>query len=100
MIASSERSRPLVLQSIEIPPPVYFVSVEAESAATQPALDAALEALTREDPSLSVRQDRDTGQTLLCGSFLVHDAWKRYDSPSSDAGRELHLDNSQTPQTI
>lgn len=71
LMSASDRNRGVVLKPIEVPPPVFFCAVEAESSAAQPALDAALEALVREDPSLSVRHDRDTGQTLLCGTKLL-----------------------------
>jgi elongation factor G len=90
LMAGSER-RPLTLPGVDAPPPVFLCGVrtlpssspplsiphgacqiEAESPSAQAGLDAALEAVQREDPSLTVRTDRDTGQTLLCGMGELH----------------------------
>ena len=60
MNASS--SQRLVLEGVKVPPPVFYAAMEAENAASQPALDAALAALCREDPSLEARTDPDTSQ--------------------------------------
>ncbi|XP_062828390.1 ribosome-releasing factor 2, mitochondrial isoform X3 [Anolis carolinensis] len=72
----------LLLAGIEVPEPVFFCTIEPPSMATQPDLDNALSSLQREDPSLKVRIDADTGQTILCGMGelhieIIHDRIKR-----------------------
>ncbi|GAB5373075.1 hypothetical protein AAMO2058_001718800 [Amorphochlora amoebiformis] len=53
-------------------PPVFYASIEADSGSDQRALDTALEQLMLEDPSLSVEEDKETGQTLLKGMGELH----------------------------
>ncbi|XP_042307975.1 ribosome-releasing factor 2, mitochondrial-like [Sceloporus undulatus] len=72
----------LLLAGIEVPEPVFFCTIEPPSIARQPDLDNALSCLQREDPSLKVRVDADTGQTILCGMGelhieIIHDRIKR-----------------------
>ena len=43
-----------ILAGVEVPAPVFFCSIEAESTMTQTALDKALVVLQREDPSFKV----------------------------------------------
>ncbi|XP_045461171.1 ribosome-releasing factor 2, mitochondrial [Harmonia axyridis] len=57
---------------VNIPEPVFFCSIEPESAAYQSALDNALMELQREDPSLTVTQNHETGQTVLGGMGELH----------------------------
>ena len=61
-----------VLAGMDIPDPVFFCSVEPQSLAYQKALDHALDCLLREDPSLRVSFDSDTGQTILGGMGELH----------------------------
>ncbi|XP_060057035.1 ribosome-releasing factor 2, mitochondrial isoform X2 [Erinaceus europaeus] len=63
--------RPL-LAGVEIPEPVFFCTIEPPSVARQPDLDHALQCLQREDPSLKVRLDPESGQTVLCGMGELH----------------------------
>ncbi|HET6584223.1 MAG TPA: elongation factor G, partial [Nannocystaceae bacterium] len=62
----------VVLAGMQIPEPVIFRSIEAKTAADQPGLDEALARFVREDPSFRVRQDADSGQTLICGQGELH----------------------------
>jgi len=62
----------VVLAGMQIPEPVIFRSIEAKTAADQPGLDEALARFVREDPSFRVRQDVDSGQTLICGQGELH----------------------------
>lgn len=57
---------------LDAAPPVFFCSVEPASAAQQSALERALSCLAREDPSLRVSADSDTGQTVLSGMGELH----------------------------
>ncbi|XP_049820193.1 ribosome-releasing factor 2, mitochondrial isoform X2 [Aethina tumida] len=54
------------------PQPVFFCSIEPPNLATQSALDQALEELQREDPSLRVNHNEETGQTVLAGMGELH----------------------------
>lgn len=55
-----------------IPDPVFFCSIEAASQSQQGALDNALSELEREDPSLKVNINNETGQTILGGMGELH----------------------------
>ncbi|XP_050077084.1 ribosome-releasing factor 2, mitochondrial [Anopheles maculipalpis] len=55
-----------------IPDAVYFCSIEPPSSGQQTALDNALREIQREDPSLRVRYDEATGQTVLGGMGQLH----------------------------
>lgn len=60
----------VVLAGVTIPPPVFFCSIEPASARYQKPLEQALELLQVEDPSLKVKTDHDTGQTVISGEFF------------------------------
>lgn len=62
----------LQLRPIDIPPPVFFASVEPDSLSEEKNLHDALALLLREDPSLRVTIDEDSGQTLLSGMGELH----------------------------
>uniref|UniRef100_A0A182ST14 Ribosome-releasing factor 2, mitochondrial n=1 Tax=Anopheles maculatus TaxID=74869 RepID=A0A182ST14_9DIPT len=55
-----------------VPDAVYFCSIEPPSSGQQTALDNALREIQREDPSLRVRYDEVTGQTVLGGMGQLH----------------------------
>jgi len=63
----SDRQHPVVLEEISIPEPVIHVAVEPKTQADQQSLGKALHALVKEDPSLRIRQDAESGQTILSG---------------------------------
>ena len=60
----------VALPSIDIPEPVFFCSIEPPSMGKQKELERALERLEREDPSLRVKINEDTGQTILSGESV------------------------------
>lgn len=62
----------LQLRPIEVPPAVFFSSVEPHSLAEEKAVKAALDLLIREDPSLQVSEDEESGQMLLSGMGEFH----------------------------
>ena len=55
-----------------VPDPVVFSSVEPPSLAEQKQFETALACLAREDPSLRVSVDEETGQTVLGGMGELH----------------------------
>ncbi|KAJ2833918.1 Ribosome-releasing factor 2, mitochondrial [Coemansia sp. 'formosensis'] len=62
----------LQLHGIDVPPPVFFCAVEADSPQDVRPLTEALANMTLEDPSLHITQDEETGQTLLSGMGELH----------------------------
>lgn len=107
---NSETER-LLLAGVEIPEPVFFCTIEPPSVAKQPDLDHALKCLQREDPSLKVRLDPDSGQTVLCGMGelhidIIHDRIKReygletYLGPLQVAYRETILNSVRATDTL
>ena len=63
----ADKSHPVHLEEIAVPEPVIDVAIEPKSHADQQSLSKALQAMLREDPSLKLRQDADSGQTILSG---------------------------------
>ncbi|MFC7981016.1 elongation factor G [Streptomyces sp. NPDC057336] len=63
---------PLVLEPPGVAEPVVHVAVEARRATDTDRLASALARLTEEDPSLAVRADPETGQTVLSGMGELH----------------------------
>ena len=62
----------LQLRPIHVPPPVFFAAIEPNSLKEEKDMHDKLTLLLREDPSLHVTQDQDTGQTLLSGMGELH----------------------------
>ncbi|MFI7020212.1 elongation factor G [Streptomyces sp. NPDC050164] len=63
---------PLVLEPPGVPEPVVSVAVESRGAGDTDRLASGLARLTEEDPSLVVRTDPETGQTVLSGMGELH----------------------------
>lgn len=62
----------LQLRPINVPPPVFFTSVEPHSLSEEKRMQESLALLLREDPSLHVSMDEESGQTLLSGMGELH----------------------------
>jgi elongation factor G len=63
---------PVQLERIEFYEPVISVAVEPKTRSDQEKLEQVLHKFTVEDPTLMVRQDEDTGQTILSGMGELH----------------------------
>ena len=63
---------PVLLENIEIYEPVISVAVEPKTHADQEKLDEVLQKFMAEDPTLRMRKDEDTGQTILSGMGELH----------------------------
>jgi elongation factor G len=63
---------PVVLERIEFYEPVISVALEPRTHADQEKLDQVLEKFLAEDPTLRVKMDEDTGQTILSGMGELH----------------------------
>ncbi|KAJ5775347.1 uncharacterized protein N7511_000358 [Penicillium nucicola] len=62
----------LQLRPIAVPPPVFFSGVEPHSLSEEKRMHESLALLLREDPSLHVTIDEESGQTLLSGMGELH----------------------------
>ncbi|KAI4253690.1 MAG: hypothetical protein LQ352_003550 [Teloschistes flavicans] len=62
----------LQLRPIEVPPAVFFSSIESNSLAEEKAVKSAISLLIREDPSLQLSEDEESGQILLSGMGEFH----------------------------
>jgi elongation factor G len=60
-------AHPLHLEEISVPEPVIDVAVEPRTREDAQGLSKALQTLLREDPSLRMRHDAESGQTILSG---------------------------------
>jgi len=63
---------PVLLEAIEYYKPVISVSVEPKTHDDQEKLEHTLAKLMDEDPTLHVKEDEDTGQTILSGMGELH----------------------------
>ncbi|KAF2819455.1 mitochondrial translation elongation factor-like protein G [Ophiobolus disseminans] len=62
----------LQLRPINVPPPVFFTSIEPNSLSEQKHVQESLGILLREDPSLHLSIDEESGQTHLAGMGDLH----------------------------
>ncbi|WP_284618209.1 elongation factor G [Aquabacterium humicola] len=60
-------AHPLHLEEISVPDPVIDVAIEPRTRADAQGLAKAMQLMLREDPSLRMRQDAESGQTILSG---------------------------------
>ena len=67
-----DESRPIVLEKITFPEPVISISIEPKTKADQDKLAASLKKLSEEDPTFRVKQDSETGQTIVSGMGELH----------------------------
>ncbi len=63
---------PVLLEKIEAYEPVISIAVEPKTHSDQEKMDEVLAKFTAEDPTLRVRKDEDTGQTILSGMGELH----------------------------
>ncbi len=66
------QNHPVLLEKIEFYEPVISIAVEPKTHADQEKMDAVLAKFMAEDPTLIVRKDEDTGQTILSGMGELH----------------------------
>ncbi|MBI2568176.1 MAG: elongation factor G [Candidatus Schekmanbacteria bacterium] len=63
---------PVLLEVMRFPDPVISVAIEPRRVADDAKLQEALQALALEDPTLGIRVNEETGQTLLAGMGELH----------------------------
>jgi elongation factor G len=67
-----DENHPVLLENIEIYEPVISVAIEPKTHADQDKLEQVLAKFVAEDPTLTVVEDSDTGQTILSGMGELH----------------------------
>ncbi|MGI8582711.1 MAG: elongation factor G [Chitinophagaceae bacterium] len=63
---------PIVLEAMTFPEPVISVAVEPKTQADVDTMGMAIAKLVEEDPTLRVKTDEETGQTILSGMGELH----------------------------
>ncbi len=66
------QDNPVFLEKMEYEDPVISIAIEPKTHADQEKLDDVLEKFIIEDPTLKVRKDEETGQTILSGMGELH----------------------------
>ncbi|WSG47882.1 elongation factor G [Dactylosporangium sp. NBC_01737] len=62
----------VILESMTFPEPVIQVAIEPKSKADQEKLGTAIQRLAEEDPTFRVKNDEETGQTIIAGMGELH----------------------------
>ncbi|MFA4080375.1 elongation factor G [Mycobacteroides salmoniphilum] len=65
-------SNQIVLESMTFPDPVIQVAIEPKTKSDQEKLGTAIQKLAEEDPTFKVKQDDETGQTIIGGMGELH----------------------------
>ena len=65
-------SNQVLLESMTFPEPVISVAIEPKTKGDQEKLGTAIQKLAEEDPTFQVRQDEETGQTIIAGMGELH----------------------------
>jgi elongation factor G len=66
------QDHPVLLEKMDFYEPVISVAVEPKTHSDQEKLQQVLDKFMAEDPTLRVREDEDTGQTILSGMGELH----------------------------
>jgi len=67
-----DEAHPIILESMTFPEPVISIAIEPKAQADVDKLGNAIAKLVEEDPTLRVKTDEDTGQTILSGMGELH----------------------------
>ena len=67
-----DKNKIVILEEIAFPEPVISIAIELKTTKDQKKLAEALEKLKQEDPSFIVKDDLETGQTLISGMGELH----------------------------
>jgi len=83
---------PILLEKIDFPDPVIYISIEPKTKADQEKMGLALKRLSDEDPTFKLRTDEETGQTIISGMGELHleiivDRMKREFGVEANIGR-------------
>ena len=67
-----DEKNPCVMKGMEFPEPVIDIAIEPKSKNDQDKMAIAIQKLVEEDPTLRVKTDHETGQTVLSGMGELH----------------------------
>src|SRR3954452_190403 len=67
-----DEKHPIALESMTFPEPVISIAIEPKTQADVDKMGMAIAKLVEEDPTLRVKTDEDTGQTILSGMGELH----------------------------
>ena len=86
--------KPCYLERITAPQPVMFLAIEPKSGADKEKLVDSMMELAAEDPTCQVREDEETGQTILSGMGELHleilvDRLKREFKVAANVGKPM-----------
>ncbi len=65
-------NNPILLESIHAPAPVISVAIEPKTKADEEKMGLSLMKLAKEDPSLKLSVDKESGQTIISGMGELH----------------------------
>ena len=68
----SDPQHQIVLESMTFPEPVITVAIEPKTKSDQEKLGTAIQKLAEEDPTFKVKNDEETGQTVISGMGELH----------------------------
>ncbi|MBU0993634.1 MAG: elongation factor G [Proteobacteria bacterium] len=66
------QTHPVLLEKIDFYEPVISIAIEPKTHADQEKIEEVIKKFIAEDPTLKVRKDEDTGQTILSGMGELH----------------------------
>ena len=67
-----DEKNPCIMKGMEFPEPVIDIAIEPKSKNDQDKMALAIQKLAEEDPTLRVKTDHETGQTVLSGMGELH----------------------------
>ena len=89
-----EKSAPVILEKIVFPEPVIGIRVEPKTKSDQEKLIMSIRKLTEEDPTFRIKEDQETGETIISGMGELH-----LDIIADRLRREFHVEaNYGKPQ--
>ena len=89
-----EKSAPVILEKIVFPEPVIGIRVEPKTKSDQEKLIMSIRKLTEEDPTFRIKEDLETGETIISGMGELH-----LDIIADRLKREFHVEaNYGRPQ--
>jgi elongation factor G len=68
----SDPAHAVILESMTFPEPVISVAIEPKTKSDQEKLGTAIQRLAEEDPTFRVKNDEETGQTVISGMGELH----------------------------
>ena len=67
-----DETNPIILEKPEFPEPVISIRIEPKTKADQEKLIMAMKKLAEEDPTFRIKEDTETGETIMSGMGELH----------------------------